>query len=88
MDILTLLLVGLVAGVLASLLVPGAGLGIIGDIAIGIAGSFLGSWIFQKAGWHAPWGGLGGTIFIATIGALVLLLIIHVIHRASWGRRY
>jgi uncharacterized membrane protein YeaQ/YmgE (transglycosylase-associated protein family) len=86
MDILTLLLVGLVAGVLASLLVPGAGFGIIGDLVVGVVGAFLGAWLFRAAGWSAPWGGLGGTIFVATIGAIVLLLIIHVIHGSYWRR--
>lgn len=79
MDIVTLLVVGLVAGVIASLIVGGTGYGILGSIAVGIAGSFLGAWIFAEAGWTSPWSGLGGTILIATIGAAVLLAILHVI---------
>lgn len=86
MDILTLLLVGLVAGVLAALIVPGAGFGIIGDLVVGVVGAFLGSWLFRAMGWSAPWGGLGGTIFVATIGAILLLLIIHLIHGAYYRR--
>lgn len=86
MDILTLLLVGLIAGVLASLFVPGAGIGLFGDLAVGVAGSYLGTWLFQRMGWHSPWGGLGGTIFIATIGAAILLLIIHLLHSVYWRR--
>ncbi len=77
MDIVTLLVVGLVAGVIASLLVGGTGYGILGSIAVGIAGSFLGAYIFSRAGWHSPWAGLGGTILISTIGAAVLLLVLH-----------
>lgn len=77
MDIVTLLIVGLVAGVIASLLVGGTGYGILGSIAVGIAGSFLGAFIFNRAGWHAPASGLGGTILIATIGAAILLVILH-----------
>jgi uncharacterized membrane protein YeaQ/YmgE (transglycosylase-associated protein family) len=87
MDILTLLIVGLVAGILASLIVGGTGYGVLGDIVIGIVGAFLGSYIFARAHWHAPWSGLPGTIFIATIGAAILLVVLHLI-RGSYARRY
>ena len=85
MDMLTLLIVGLVAGVLASLIVGGTGYGILGDIVVGIVGAFLGSWLFVHQGWHAPWAGLAGTIFIATIGAAILLVLLHVV--SGLGRR-
>jgi len=82
MDILTWIIVGLVAGVLASL-VMGGGYGIIGDIIIGIVGAFIGGWIFRQLGWHSPFGGrLAGPIFIAFIGALVLLFLLRLIRRA------
>ncbi len=80
MDILTWLIVGLVAGVLASFVV-GGGYGLLGDIVVGIVGSFLGVWIFSRMGWHAPFGGLPGTIFIAFIGSIVLLLLLRLIRR-------
>lgn len=83
MDILTWLIVGLVAGVLASLVVGGSGYGIIGDIVIGIVGAFLGGFVFREAGWAAPWGGLAGTIFVAFIGAVLLLVVIHLVRRGS-----
>ena len=81
MDPLTWLIVGLVAGVLASMLVGGAGYGIIGDIVVGIAGAFIGGWIFQQAKWRTPFAGLPGTIFVAFIGAVVLLLALHMVYR-------
>jgi uncharacterized membrane protein YeaQ/YmgE (transglycosylase-associated protein family) len=81
MDILTWIIVGLVAGVLASL-VMGGGYGIIGDIIIGIVGAFVGGWLFRQLGWHTPFGGLAGTIFIAFIGAIVLLFLLRLIRRA------
>ena len=87
MDILTWIIVGLVAGVLASLVVGGSGYGIIGDIVVGIVGAFLGGMLFRSAGWSAPFGGLAGTIFIAFIGACLLLLILRVIRSAGNGRR-
>jgi len=81
MDILTLLVVGLIAGLLASLVVGGVGYGILGDIVIGIVGAFLGSWLFGTLGIRVPFSGLGGTIFVAFVGAVVLLLLIRVIRR-------
>jgi uncharacterized membrane protein YeaQ/YmgE (transglycosylase-associated protein family) len=81
MDILTWIIVGLVAGVLASLVVGGYGL--LADIIIGIVGAFVGGWLFHQLGWHSPFGGLAGTIFVAFIGAVVLLLILRLIRRGS-----
>jgi uncharacterized membrane protein YeaQ/YmgE (transglycosylase-associated protein family) len=80
MDILTWIIVGLVAGLLASLVV-GGGYGLLGDIIIGILGAFIGGWIFRQMGWSTPFGGLAGTIFVAFIGAVVLLLILRLIRR-------
>ena len=82
MDILTWLIVGLIAGVLASMVV-GNGYGIIGDIVVGIVGAFIGGYVFRAAGWHAPWGGLAGTIFVAFIGAVLLLVVLRIIHSAT-----
>lgn len=83
MDLLTWIIVGLIAGVLASLVV-GGGFGLIGDIVIGIVGAFVGGWIFRQLGVSAPFGGLAGTIFTAFIGAVVLLFLLRLISR---GRR-
>ncbi len=79
MDLLTWLIVGLVAGVLASLVMGGTGYGIIGDIIIGIVGAFVGGWIFSALGVASPLGGLAGTIFVAFIGAVVLLFVIRMV---------
>jgi len=84
MDIITWLIVGLVSGVLASLVVGGVGYGIIGDIVVGIVGAFIGGYVFAHAGWHTPIEGIGGTIFVAFIGAVILLLVLHLAMR---GRR-
>ena len=86
MDILTWLLVGLVAGLLASLVMGGTGYGIVGDIIIGIIGAFVGSWIFQKLGTSSPFGGLGGVIFVAFVGAVVLLFVLRLIRGATYRR--
>ena len=83
MDIITWLIVGLVAGVLASLAVGGTGYGIVGDIVVGIVGAFLGGWIFREAHWASPIGGLGGVILIAFIGSVVLLVLLHLVRRGT-----
>ena len=82
MDIVTWLVVGLVAGVLASLVMGGVGL--IGDIIIGIVGAFVGGWLFRQLGVTTPFGGLAGTIFTAFVGAVVLLFLLRLVTR---GRR-
>lgn len=82
MELLAWIIVGLIAGVLASLVV-GGGFGIIADIVIGIVGAFVGGWLFRALGVSSPFGGLAGTIFVAFVGAVVLLLIL----RAVRGRR-
>ena len=83
MDLLTWIIVGLVAGVLASLVMGGYGL--IADIIIGIVGAFVGGWIFRQLGVGTPFEGLAGTIFTAFIGAVVLLFVLRLIH--GFGRR-
>jgi uncharacterized membrane protein YeaQ/YmgE (transglycosylase-associated protein family) len=80
MDLLTWFIVGLIAGVLAGLVVGGVGL--IGNIVVGVVGAFVGGWIFAQLGVTAPFPGLAGTIFTAFIGAVVLLLILHLIWRS------
>src|SRR5258708_4199553 len=65
--------IGLIAGWLASAIV-GGGYGVIGDIVVGIVGAFLGGLIMRSLHTSAPFGGLAGTIFVAFIGALVLLV--------------
>ena len=74
-------IVGLIAGVLASF-VMGGGFGIIGDIIIGIIGAFIGGWVFSKLGVGTPFSGLAGTIFVAFVGAVILLFILRLIRRA------
>jgi len=78
-DWLTWLIVGLVAGVLASFVVGGIGYGLIGDIIVGIVGAFIGGWVFGRMRWRSPFAGLGGTIFVAFIGAVILLLILRLL---------
>jgi uncharacterized membrane protein YeaQ/YmgE (transglycosylase-associated protein family) len=67
MSILSWIIVGLVAGALAKMIVPGEGPGgIIGDMIVGIVGAFLGGWIFNFFG-HT---GLGSVVLLFILRAL------------------
>jgi len=79
MNIIIILFVGLVAGLLASTLVRGGGFGLLGDIALGIVGAFVGSWAFRGLGWQAPFTGLAGAITVASIGAVIVLVVLRLI---------
>ena len=75
--------IGLIAGWLASAVV-GGGYGLIGDIVVGVVGAFLGGILFRHLGVATPFGGLAGTIFVAFIGAIILLLILRLFSRARY----
>ena len=79
MEILAWIIVGLIAGLLASFVMGGIGYGLVGDIIIGIVGAFVGGWLFRQMGWTSPFGGLAGTIFVAFIGAVLLLFILRLL---------
>ena len=85
-SLLIILLVGLIAGWLAGELVAGGGFGLIGDIAIGIVGAFIGSWLLPRLGIHIG-GGLVGMIVVATIGAVVLLILLGLFRGGFYPRR-
>ena len=74
--------IGLIAGWLASAVV-GGGYGVAGDIVVGIVGSFLGGLIFRGLHVAAPFHGIASTIFVAFVGAVLLLLALRLIHRGS-----
>ncbi|HYT43538.1 MAG TPA: GlsB/YeaQ/YmgE family stress response membrane protein, partial [Methylomirabilota bacterium] len=67
------LVVGLIAGFLASLVMRGGGYGIVGDIIIGLVGALIGGFLASLVGIGA--GGFVGTIIIAFIGAVILIAI-------------
>jgi uncharacterized membrane protein YeaQ/YmgE (transglycosylase-associated protein family) len=77
-SILVILIVGLVAGWLAGQIVRGGSMGLIGDLAIGIVGALIGSWLLPSIGVVLGTGILAA-IVNATIGAVILLLVIRLI---------
>ncbi len=78
--ILIWLAVGAIAGWLAGVIVKGGGFGLVGDIVVGIVGAFLGGWLLPRLGVNLGVG-LVPIIASATIGAVVLLLILRLIRR-------
>ena len=72
------LVVGLIAGFLASVVMRGGGYGLVGDIIVGIIGAFLGGWLFSLLGVGAG-GGLVGSIIVAFIGACILIAILRAV---------
>lgn len=80
MGLLWTLIIGAIAGWLAGTLVKGRGFGLIVDIIVGIVGAFIGGWVFGLLGLTA-WG-LLGQLCMATLGAVILLVIIKAIKSA------
>ena len=72
------LIVGLIAGFLASLVMRGGGYGIVGDIIVGLIGAFIGGWLFSLLGVGSG-GGLIGSIIVAFIGACILIFLLHAV---------
>jgi uncharacterized membrane protein YeaQ/YmgE (transglycosylase-associated protein family) len=79
-SIIIMLVVGAIAGWLAGQIVRGFGFGLIWNIVIGIIGAFIGVWLLTRLN-IIPFQGFVGSIVNATIGAVVLLVIIGLIRR-------
>jgi uncharacterized membrane protein YeaQ/YmgE (transglycosylase-associated protein family) len=75
MDLIIWLIIGVIAGWLAGLIVEGYGLGLVGNIAIGVAGSVIAGWLLPRIGFFMQ-GGVLAEILDALIGAVILLLVI------------
>ena len=76
--------IGAIAGWLVSAVV-GGGFGLLGDIIVGVVGAFVGGFIFRALGVGTPFSGLAGSIFVAFIGAIILLLCLRLIRRATYS---
>ena len=89
-SLLVILFVGLVAGWAAGQIMRGYGFGLLWDIVIGIVGALIGDWLLPRLGIHLGTG-IISAIINATIGAVVLLLLIRRVRggpRWGWGRRW
>lgn len=93
-NVLWWLIVGLIAGFLASRVMRGGGYGLIGDIVVGLIGAFIGGWLAGYLGIGVgDSSGLIVSIVVAFIGACILLAVLHAVTRGGssrsrgWGRR-
>ena len=95
-SLVVIVLVGIVAGWLAGQIVDGGGFGLIGDLIVGVLGAFIGDWLLPRL--HIQLGvGTVALVINATIGAILLLVIIRVVAGSrrwgggwgsGWGRRW
>jgi uncharacterized membrane protein YeaQ/YmgE (transglycosylase-associated protein family) len=74
MSLIYFLLIGIVAGWLAGKIMKGRGFGILGNMAVGVIGAFVGGFLLRLLGFSAY--GLIGSLITATIGAIVLIWVV------------
>jgi uncharacterized membrane protein YeaQ/YmgE (transglycosylase-associated protein family) len=80
MGILAALVIGAIAGWLAGLIVRGAGFGLIGNMVVGIIGALVAGWVLPQLGITLATGTFGA-ILDATVGAVIVLVILSLIKR-------
>jgi len=82
MHFISWIILGLVAGFIASKIVNNTGEGLIRDILLGIVGAIAGGYLARSLGFGQGVTGLNITsLFIAVVGAVLLLVIYHAIRR-------
>lgn len=82
MSILTWIILGLIAGFIASKIVNKAGEGVIADILLGVVGAVVGGYIFRFFGASGTSGLNIYSVIVAVIGSVVFLLIYHAVKGA------
>lgn len=76
-SLIVFLIVGGIAGWLAGQIMKGRGLGILGNIVVGVIGAFIGGFLLGIVGFSTTH--LLGQIISATIGAVVLLYLVRLL---------
>jgi uncharacterized membrane protein YeaQ/YmgE (transglycosylase-associated protein family) len=79
MSILGWLILGLIAGFIASKIVNNSGQGVVVDIVLGIIGAVVGGFLFNQFGAAGVTGFNIYSMIVAVIGAIVVLVIYHMI---------
>ena len=74
-QLVAVVLIGAAAGWLGSFLAKGKGLGLIGNVIVGILGSFVGSWLLRELKVSIGASPLVSAIVTGAIGAFVILFI-------------
>lgn len=80
MEFLVTIIIGAAAGWLGSVIYKGSSLGILGNIVVGIIGSFVGYWLLGKLGVSLGTGWIGA-ILTGAIGAIIILVLLNLIIR-------
>jgi uncharacterized membrane protein YeaQ/YmgE (transglycosylase-associated protein family) len=82
MSFIAWLVVGLIAGWIGSMIVNrGRGEGLVMDIVLGVIGAFVGGFLFRMFG-HSGVSGINlYSIFVAAVGAAVVLVVYHAVAR-------
>jgi uncharacterized membrane protein YeaQ/YmgE (transglycosylase-associated protein family) len=86
MSLFVWILLGLVAGFIASHLVNHRGEGIVLDVLLGIVGAIVGGWLAHTFGYVGVNGLNVHSVLVATVGAIVLLFAYHAIRRVGRHR--
>jgi len=81
MSFLAWIVLGLIAGFIASKLVNRRGEGIVLDILLGVVGAFVGGWLFHIFGGNGVSGLNLYSLFVAVIGSVVFLFLYHALRR-------
>jgi uncharacterized membrane protein YeaQ/YmgE (transglycosylase-associated protein family) len=84
MSIIGWIILGLIAGFIGSKIVNKTGEGFFLDIVLGIVGAIIGGFIFTAVGATGVTGFNFYSMFVAVVGAIVVLVLYH----AIFGRRY
>jgi len=87
MSLFVWLVLGLLAGFIASHLVNHRGEGMVLDILLGIVGAIVGGWLFHLFGAAGVTGFDLYSVIVAVAGAVVVLFVYHAIRRGVIGRR-
>jgi uncharacterized membrane protein YeaQ/YmgE (transglycosylase-associated protein family) len=83
-SLIVIILVGVIAGWLAGNIVSGGGYGLIGDLIVGVIGAFIGDRLLPRLGIHLGTG-MVALVVNATLGAIVLLIILRLISGVGGG---
>lgn len=81
MSVIAWIILGLIAGFIASKIVNRHGEGILLDIVLGIVGAVIGGWIMAALGGQGVTGFNLYSMLVAIGGAVVLLVIVHAVRR-------
>lgn len=79
MGIIAFLFVGLISGFLAGKIVEGHGFGTLGDIGVGIAGAFIGGFMFTQ--FAIGDASMIGAVMTSTVGAVLFLVVAGLVSR-------